>query len=735
MAKSELQEAGLETEGMVESTSALRGEIMALSGVDIMMNEDTFKSPYKILDELSQKWEYLSDIQQASLTELLAGKMHGNVMASLMSNFDIARRTLITSMESEGSAQREHEKVMDSIEAKTQSLIAAWQSLSTTVMNSDFIKGGIDFLTSFVGGLENVIDKLGVFPTLIGGISAVMSAKNGIGLIGEDVVSRIIGLVKELRSGSPVGQAWANSMKDAADANTQMSSSAASGSKSFNLLGKSLNTAKIATVGLKAATALLNTALNFGLAYGLQFIITGVSKFINQQKELRESTIRSGEEAKKETDSILELYGAYKQSRESYLSNAGSKDSLTSSTDALLHALGIERSEIQSLAEDYRGLDNAISAVTQDALQAEVTRMTSAYGQAVADLQKEYNDKFSPTLKFSSETDKSFQKYLKDSGIKMAYGSLYDTDLNQIGLSGIEKYESLYDELLSIQALADKAVSDGTLSQKAVSDSTFLKQIEERRTFLEEYLGKVYEYRDTINQVQSQAVFKDISAQIGVPKDQESFDTFRESMIEAAIAGEKFLGTEEDIANAVDDFLSSIPALSNFSNTVKTINTATSEELELLRKQFKQADVAEWFGGLSESEKQLVFTINAQSDDSALWTIERWQTELKHFEEYGIGAQQSMSIFSDTLNGIGDTEGFSDVIENYITKIESLKEALSKIDSGEITETDIVDLVSNYPSLAPYINDTNDLRNAVSGLIDETFYLALDRKYPNLYHV
>ena len=42
-AKTELEEAGLETDGMVESTAKLREEIMALSGVDIMLDKNTFK--------------------------------------------------------------------------------------------------------------------------------------------------------------------------------------------------------------------------------------------------------------------------------------------------------------------------------------------------------------------------------------------------------------------------------------------------------------------------------------------------------------------------------------------------------------------------------------------------------------------------------------------------------------------------------------------------------------------
>ena len=73
-ATTELEAAGESTEGMAKSTASLRQEVMALAGVDIMQDESTFKSTYQILDELSEKWSGLTDIQRASLTELLAGR-------------------------------------------------------------------------------------------------------------------------------------------------------------------------------------------------------------------------------------------------------------------------------------------------------------------------------------------------------------------------------------------------------------------------------------------------------------------------------------------------------------------------------------------------------------------------------------------------------------------------------------------------------------------------------------
>lgn len=181
-AKTELEEAGLETEGMAESTAKLRKEILALSGVDIMLNDNTFKSTYDIMDELAEKWHELTDIQQASITELIAGKRQGNVVSSLMSNFDIARDVFETSEGSEGSATAEHAKWMDSLQAKLNQLQAAWEELSQAFMDDGFLKGLVDTGTDLLSILTDVVETFGTIPTLVIAIATAMSFKN----IGKD---------------------------------------------------------------------------------------------------------------------------------------------------------------------------------------------------------------------------------------------------------------------------------------------------------------------------------------------------------------------------------------------------------------------------------------------------------------------------------------------------------------------------------------------------------------------
>lgn len=105
-------------------------------------------------------------------------KHQGNVMSSLMNNFDIARQALEVSMNSEGSAMEEHEKWMESIEAKVNQLKAAWEGLSNSFLDSGFVKGAVSGLTGLVQIIDALINKIGVVPTLLTGVGIAAFVKN-----------------------------------------------------------------------------------------------------------------------------------------------------------------------------------------------------------------------------------------------------------------------------------------------------------------------------------------------------------------------------------------------------------------------------------------------------------------------------------------------------------------------------------------------------------------------------
>lgn len=179
-AKTEAEAAGESTDGMADSVSELREELLALTGnkVDVMADEDTFKSTYQILKELSSVWNELSDVSQANITELIGGKRNSNVVSALLENFDVAEAALQTSTEAEGSALAENEKYLDSAQGKIEALKSSFQTLSTDFIDADLFKGGVETLTDFVDLVDKLISSLGGVPAAIGAIGIVELIKN-----------------------------------------------------------------------------------------------------------------------------------------------------------------------------------------------------------------------------------------------------------------------------------------------------------------------------------------------------------------------------------------------------------------------------------------------------------------------------------------------------------------------------------------------------------------------------
>jgi len=183
-ATAELQEAGLETDGMVESTSQLRELIKGMTGFDIMVDDSTYKDIKEIVVGIGKEWDKLSDIDQAALLEKLAGKTQGNALAAALSNWEMIEEAYAIAEESEGSARKEQEKWEQGLEARTNKLKASLEILSTTVLDSDFLGGAIDAGRGFIDVLTEIIDTLGLIPTLLtsgGGIFAAMKSFKGEG--------------------------------------------------------------------------------------------------------------------------------------------------------------------------------------------------------------------------------------------------------------------------------------------------------------------------------------------------------------------------------------------------------------------------------------------------------------------------------------------------------------------------------------------------------------------------
>ena len=167
-ATAELEEAGLETEGMATSTSNLRDTILAMTGFDIMEDETTFKNMKDIIVGIGKAFKDLSDVDQSALLELLAGKTQSNSLAASLNNYEMIEEAYSIAENSAGSAMREQETWEKSLEARIQKLKASLESLASTALNSDLLKWFVDLGTTGVNAIEKLIDAIGLLPIALG---------------------------------------------------------------------------------------------------------------------------------------------------------------------------------------------------------------------------------------------------------------------------------------------------------------------------------------------------------------------------------------------------------------------------------------------------------------------------------------------------------------------------------------------------------------------------------------
>jgi TP901 family phage tail tape measure protein len=245
-AKTDAEAAGESTEGMANSVSELRSELLKLTKnkVDIMKDDGrTYKSTYQISEELSKVWKDISDVDQANILELIGGKRNANAVSALIENFDIAKRALNTSESSQGSAVEEQEKYLNSIEGHLAKLGSAFEKFSTKTLDSDLVKGSIDFLKGIVNLLTDIMScgdgliiKIGavvaaikiaqalhivdfikncsisIFSQIVAieGLTAALSTLNNKGIVG--VLSAIPKLIAGLISMRKSGQSFSQMM-------------------------------------------------------------------------------------------------------------------------------------------------------------------------------------------------------------------------------------------------------------------------------------------------------------------------------------------------------------------------------------------------------------------------------------------------------------------------------------------------------------------------------------------
>lgn len=135
------------------------------------------RSTFAILEDLYPQWKTLNNEERSSLALMLSGKTQTEVFQSTMDNFTQAIEANKTAMNSQGSAARENAKYLDSIQGKIKAFQSAWEQLSYHIISSDFIKNVVDLGTKIITTIDNIVQKIGALPTLIGLIGTAIGGR------------------------------------------------------------------------------------------------------------------------------------------------------------------------------------------------------------------------------------------------------------------------------------------------------------------------------------------------------------------------------------------------------------------------------------------------------------------------------------------------------------------------------------------------------------------------------
>ncbi len=670
-ATTELEEAGLETDGMAESTAKLREEIMALSGVDIMLDENTFKSTYRIMEELSTKWQDLTDIQQASITELIAGKRQGNVISSLMNNFDIAQDALRISMESEGSAMEEHEKWMDSIEAKTNQLKAAWEGLSQAFLNSDFIKSTITGLTGVVQVIDSLIETFGSLNVIIGSIGIAKAFKSitstvkslgGMSTIMGASFSKLDGIIQILSTAFP----------NVTKAVTATFTAFKSGSGILASLG--------AGFSALSGTMLPIIAIAAAVAGGI-YLISKAYVSAEEANEQMRASFDSYKEAKTDLDNV----NSELEETNARISELEGKGSLTI----------VEQAELDKLKEVNEQL-----LIQQDLENREANKKAR---EAAEDTIKAYNKNFKENI--NADRTKEREEYADSTGNNAAL--LTDEKDLSAQIAALTQFSELRKEALNEYNKAKKADDESQMDwwgdevrrydemNEDIKDSIFeqVKSLQEYRDILsqlpEDELAKVDGGKELLNKIDDQIEYvystldpaKWNEIQFGEIFKNEDFANAKENLTEIAKASNGLGITVDDVKEKYPELAQAIEdaglSIDDFVNDINSSMETTGDVAEETADLYSQAasriseSVEEASATVSSLEAGISAAQNAisnQKNGKSISIVDFNSDELKDYQSALEYVNGTMQLNADKVKEIAQAKAEEQVAINNTNK-------------------------------------------------------------------
>lgn len=139
-----------------ESTAKAAEALKDYAGISTIANGELRKAS-DVLDELAGKWDKLDSVAQSAISEALAGKRQANILMALMGDWDEVHQMMTEYADAAGSAARENEIMMSSLQKQLDVLKTTWIEFVSDLADTDVLKGSVNLLTDIVEGADSFI--------------------------------------------------------------------------------------------------------------------------------------------------------------------------------------------------------------------------------------------------------------------------------------------------------------------------------------------------------------------------------------------------------------------------------------------------------------------------------------------------------------------------------------------------------------------------------------------------
>lgn len=149
-------------------------------GISLRDTDGEFRNFGDVLDETAGRWSEFGTVQQRAVAQAFSGTNHMNDFMVLMQQYSKAQEYMRIADDASGTSMEKYSAYTDSLEGKLEGLKSTFESLSSTVLDSDALKGFLSGGTEVLGLIDKLTNSLGVMGTVAVG-AGIFQGKNNSG--------------------------------------------------------------------------------------------------------------------------------------------------------------------------------------------------------------------------------------------------------------------------------------------------------------------------------------------------------------------------------------------------------------------------------------------------------------------------------------------------------------------------------------------------------------------------